>query len=147
MNGALFGFEQNSGTHIEVQIGSSASSGGGGQYTTVYKFGATSSGSSVVPDEKSFPSSPVGFFDGNSSPTQKGLRIVLDSKDWVYVPAGTNMDHIVRFKYNIKAAHSGGSNTSRVLMVLDEKVGPTSGPTYCESKLEGYVTYVQYPVA
>ena len=147
MNGALFGFEQNSGTYIEVQIGSNASSGGGGQYTTVYRFGATSFGSSVVLDETSFPSSPEGFFDGNSSTTQKGLRIVLDSKDWVYVPAGTNMDHIVRFKYNIKAAHSGGTSTSRVLMVLDEKVGPSNGPTYCESKLEGYVTYVQYPVA
>ena len=147
MNGALFGFEQNSGTYIEVQIGSNASSGGGGQYTTVYRFGATSFGSSVVLDETSFPSSPEGFFDGNSSTTQKGLRIVLDSKDWVYVPAGKNMDHIVRFKYNIKAAHSGGTPTSRVLMVLDEKVGPTNGPTYCESKLEGYVTYVQYPVA
>jgi len=76
-------------------------------------------------DSYYFPSSDWDAASG-------GISVNLEAKDWIYLPAGTNMNTCIRLNLHV---------TSNVWVRKK-----TVGTDYCESELDGYVTYTSYPM-
>ena len=115
--GAIFLWGVNS--YVELEIGAA-----GSQFVSVYRIGNPSSG---IYDSYGFPASP-----GYDSSTG-GIRVSLTADNWIYIPEGTNMSQVVRFKYYVNSQ----------IDVIDEY----SGTSYHESQIDGYITYIQQPIA
>ena len=109
-------------SYVDIEIGY------GNTYTQVYRMG---NDPNQDYDSYYFPSS-TGILT-----TTGGIRIDLKAKEWIYVPAGTNQTKVIRFKYVI------GSATGAAIWVIDTH----NGTDFHTSEIDGYVTYVQHPIA
>ena len=69
----------------------------------------------------------------NSSITTNGVQVRLDAEDWIYVPQGTNMSLVCRFKAVV--------SSSGTLWVRNNG----SGTEFSYGHVEGYFTYVTSP--
>ena len=115
--GAIFLWGSNS--YVELEIGAT-----GSQFVSVYRLGNPSSGNY---DSYGFPAST-----GYDSSTG-GIRLSFTANNWIYIPEGTNMSQVVRFKYYVDSQ----------IDVIDVY----SGTSHHESQIEGYITYIQQPIA
>jgi len=110
-------FKWGTDSYVDIEIGSPTT-----LYTKVYRIGNDFGGTY---DDYYFPSSTGILVSGG------GVRVDLEAKDWIYVPAGTNQATVIRFKYFM-----GSSGT---IWILDTY----NGTNYHNSEIDGYVTYVQ----
>jgi len=115
--GAIFLWGLNS--YVELEIGAT-----GSQFVNVYRLGNPLSGNY---DSYGFPAST-----GYDSSTG-GIRLSFTANNWIYIPEGTNMSQVVRFKYYVNSQ----------IDVIDVY----SGTSHHESQIEGYITYIQQPIA
>ncbi len=114
--GNIFNYGNNS--YIDLEIGSSTT-----KWTRVYRLGNSTASAA---DSYGFPAS--ASYDSSSG----GIRVVLAPDDWIYIPEGTNISQCVRFKYYVNDK----------IWVINE----SSGTSYHESEIDGYLTYIQKPL-
>ena len=119
-SGGLFGWGTN--TYVDVEIGAPSGSYG---YKRVFRLGNPNTGDQ---DIYYFPSNVW-----NSSISTNGVQVRLDAEDWIYIPQGTNMSLVCRFKAVV--------SSSGTLWVRNNY----NGTNFNYGQVEGYFTYVTSP--
>ena len=110
--GGLFGYGAND--YIDLEIYSPTTG-----YKKVYRIGNPSSGDQ---DTYYFPSSAFNAFGAG------GIKINLPESDWILIPAGMNMNRVLRFKYHINSNLWIRNNYS--------------GTDFNYSQINGYLMYI-----
>ena len=114
----LFGF--GNGDYLDIQIGPQA---GGFGYKTVYRIGNPADNSENL---AYFPSATW-----NNSSNNVGFKLKLSAADWIYMPAGSNMQMAIKLRAVVYDKFYVRNNYV--------------GTDYCYGQIEGYFTYTSDP--